>query len=260
MDRSRRHRFSRQIQFPGIGEPGQERLARAAAAVVGCGGLGSTLVQCLGRAGIRRLTIIDQDEPDFTNLHRQFLFDEKDVAGKTNKARLAGRRIARADSGLEVKAIAQKLAAKNADALLSGHDLVLDGLDNMPGRFLVNDWCVKNRVPWIYGGVAGATGMVLVVRPGHGPCLRCLFPDPEAAAQGADVKSAGIINTLPAHVATLQATEAVKLLVRSPALVTDLRIVDLWRGADQKIKLRRDPDCPCCGKHRFEFLESKKKE
>lgn len=254
MDKRRRHRFNRQIQFPGIGRPGQERLAAAAAVVVGCGGLGSTLVQCLGRAGIERLTIIDHDAPDLTNLHRQLLFDEKDVERKTNKARLAARRIARADSGLQVKAVARKLIAKNADALLSGHDLVLDGLDNMPGRFLINDWCVKNRVPWIYGGVAGATGMILVVRPGRGPCLRCLFPDPRAAAQGADVKSAGIINTLPAHVATLQATEAVKLLIKSPDLVTDLRIIDLWSGEARKIRLRQDPDCPCCGKKQFEFL------
>ena len=247
-------RYLRQMTFPGLGTAGQERLRLAAAVQVGCGGLGSTLAQCLVRAGVGRYTIIDKDQPDLTNLHRQFLFDEADVARGRNKALTAARKLRRADSGVKIKGIAAALAAGNADRLLRGHDLVLDGLDDLPARYLINDWCVKNNVPWIYGGVVGACGMTMVIRPGRGPCLRCLWPEPGAPGQLPTCASAGIINTTPVVIAALQATEAIKLLSGSREPVAGFRIVDLWEGSWQNVPVRKNPDCPACGRGRFEFL------
>jgi adenylyltransferase/sulfurtransferase len=209
------------------------------------------------RAGVGRYTIIDKDAPELANLHRQFLFDERDVARGLNKALAARRKLKRAVASARVISYPQTLAPHNADRFLTGHDLVLDALDNMPTRYLVNDWCVKNQVPWIYGGVAGATGMTLVIIPQKGPCLRCLcpeIPDPQCTPTP---QTHGIINTMPALIAALQATEAYKLLMQSPQLVRAYRIVDLWSGQWQALHVERNPRCPCCGQGKFEFLERK---
>lgn len=247
-------RYLRQVSFPGLGRAGQERLRRASAVQVGCGGLGSTLAACMVRAGIGRYTLIDKDSPDLTNLHRQFMYDEADAASGRNKARISARKLRRADSTVQIKAVAAELTAKNVDRLLSGHDLVLDGLDDMAARYIVNDWCVKNGVPWIYGGVAGSCGMTLTILPGRGPCLRCLWPEPADRAALPNCITAGIINTVPALVATLQATEALKILSGGGEPVTEFRVIDPWAGTSQSLAVRRNPDCPCCGHGRFEFL------
>ncbi len=240
-------RFSRQMAFPGIGEAGQKRLLAARVAVVGCGGLGSTLAACMGRAGIGGLTLIDGDVVDLTNLHRQFMFDEKDAEAGTNKAMAAAAKLRQADSGLEVEAVAVRLERGNADELLSGHDLILDGLDNMAARYILNDWCMRNEVPWIYGGVAGSSGMVMVVRPGLSACLECAFPGKgeEKAEAGEELSSLGVINPLPAHVAAIQCAEAQKLLVGSGEILSGLKFVDLWSGECRVISINRRPGCSC---------------
>ncbi len=240
------NRHQRQIQFPGLGEKGQAKLAQASVVLVGCGGLGSTLAECMVRTGVARLTIIDPDVADITNLHRQFLFDEEDVRKKVLKAIAAAEKLKRADSRVDVVGIAARLSVSNADALLSGHDLVLDGTDNMETRHVINDWCVKNGIPWIYGAVAGASGMILVILPGKGPCLRCLYPDSETNDE-ITAETIGMVNTAPAFVALLQATEALKLLTGSPALIRKLRVIDLWTGDDDLVGVAKNPQCPCCG-------------
>lgn len=240
-------RYQRQIQFAGWGAEGQEKLRRAKVVQVGCGGLGSTLAQCMVRAGVGKITIIDRDVADMTNLHRQFLFDEDDVKNRAYKALAGAAKLKRADSGADVEGIVAEFSAASAD-LLRGHDLVLDGTDNMETRYIINDWCVKHHTPWVYGAVAGAAGMTMVILPGKGPCLRCLYPEADKAGDAESVESSGVINTAPAFVALLQATEAMKLLIGSPALIPDLRIIDLWSGDYQQISVRKDPECLCCGK------------
>jgi len=246
MDKDRYERYDRQIRFSRLGEEGQEKLSRARVALVGCGGLGSTLAQCMARAGIAGLTIIDRDGAEISNLHRQFLFDMDDVESGENKALAAAGKLKKADPAVEIMAKAVELTPANIDELLSGHHLVLDGLDNMDTRYMVNDWCLANRVPWIYGGVLGSSGMVLTVMP-EGPCLRCLFPDPKVCAGAPGIPEVGIINTLPAHIATIQATEAQKILVGSTELIRDLRVIDLWTGECKKIPLKRRAGCKACG-------------
>jgi len=251
----KKHRFGRQILFSGWGVNGQQKLGAAAVVQVGCGALGSTLAQLMVRAGVGRYAIIDGDAPDLTNLHRQCLFDETDVAAKTNKAEAAGAKLGLADPSVKIKAIPEVLTAANADEFLAGHDLVLDALDNMETRLIINDWCVKHRVPWIYGGVAAASGMSMTIIPGQGPCLRCLFPDPDAAEHAATTQAVGIINAAPVVIAALQATEAQKILIGSQDLVRDFRVLDLWSGDWQSFAVKRNEKCPCCGKGEFIFLE-----
>jgi adenylyltransferase/sulfurtransferase len=236
------------MQFAGWGESGQAKIAKAKVVQVGCGGLGSTLAQCMARAGVGKLTLIDRDIVDITNLHRQFLFDEEDAAKKIPKAAAAAEKLKRADSKAELAVITEALSSSNADRLLSGHDLVLDGTDNMETRYVINDWCVRNHIPWIYGGVVGATGMTMVILPGKGPCIQCLYPADDLKDKTApSIEDTGIINTAPAMVALLQSTEAMKLLIGSPDVIRDLRIIDLWSGAWQHISVSRNPQCPCCG-------------
>ncbi len=248
-------RYHRQIIFPGLGEQGQAKLGQAKVVQVGCGGLGSTLAQCMVRAGVGKLTIIDHDSPDITNLHRQFLFDEDDVEKKNKKAVIAEKKLKKADSGIDITGIPGKFSGSNAHKLLAGHDLVLDGTDNMLARYAINDWCIKNSIPWIYGGILGATGMTMVILPGKGPCLRCLYSETEQTINTSSADPRPVINTIPTFIASLQATEAIKLLTGSPDLIRDLRIVDLWSGEFQQITIEKDPQCVCCGKQQFTFLE-----
>jgi len=248
-------RYHRQIIFSGLGEEGQAKLGQAKIAQVGCGGLGSILAQCMVRAGVGKLTIIDPDIVDITNLHRQSLFDEQDVRKKAKKAIAAEKKLREVNSNIKIEGIAAAFSASNSQKLLSGHDLVLDGTDNMRTRYIINDWCVKNNIPWIYGGVMEAMGMTMVILPGKGPCLRCLFSETGPVGKAEPTGVVGIINTAPTLIAALQVTEAMKLILNSPDLVRDLRIIDLWSGDYQKIPIKRNPQCPCCVKRQFTFLE-----
>ncbi|HUT53165.1 MAG TPA: ThiF family adenylyltransferase [bacterium] len=240
-------RYDRQVLFSGLGEKGQAMLARASAVQVGCGALGSTNAACLVRAGVGRYTIIDRDTVEISNLARQFLFDEDDAAQRSKKALAAAAKLGRANSTVKVAGIAEELNAQNVDRLLSGHDLVIDATDNMEARFVINAWCIAHNIPWIYGGIAGSCGMTMVILPGAGPCLCCLFPDPDACAGALTTQIAGVINTAPALIAALQSTEALKILTRSAEIITDFRLIDLWTGEWQRIPVKRDPKCKCCG-------------
>ncbi|RLC29531.1 thiazole biosynthesis adenylyltransferase ThiF, partial [Candidatus Woesebacteria bacterium] len=192
---------------------------------------------------------------DITNLHRQSLFDEQEVRKKAKKAIAAEKKLREVNSNIKIEGIAAAFSAFNSQKLLSGYDLVLDGTDNMRTRYIINDWCVKNNIPWIYGGVMEAMGMTMVILPGKGPCLRCLFSETGHAGEAESTGVAGIINTAPTLIAALQVTEAMKLILNSPDLVRDLRIIDLWSGDYQKIPIKRNPQCPCCVERKFAFLE-----
>jgi adenylyltransferase/sulfurtransferase len=245
-------RYRRQMMLPGIGSEGQMLLGRARVAVVGCGGLGSVLAQIMVRMGVGRVTVIDGDRPDITNLHRQILYDETDVAAGSLKALAAADKLRRINSQVEVVGIAEWLDANNADRLLTGHEVILDGTDNLRTRRLVNEWSVLHGIPWVYGAVTSAQGMVLVIRPGEGPCLTCLFPG--SAAETTSDAPLPIFPTAPVAVACLQATEAAKLLLKATAVLSDLIIMDLWEGTQQRISVSRSPDCPCCAHRRFSLL------
>src|SRR6266702_4092420 len=175
-----RERYSRQILFPGIGEEGQQKLLDSHVAIVGCGALGSFQAAALARAGVGRLTIVDRDYVDPSNLQRQWLFEEADAEAALPKAVAAQRALARVNSGVAVTGIVDDLTASNIDELLAAAGLVLDGTDNFETRYLINDYCVSRRKPWIYGAAVGSYGLTMPVLPGDYPCFRCVYPEPPA--------------------------------------------------------------------------------
>ncbi len=202
------------------------------------------------RAGVGKITVIDHDAVDITNLHRQFLYDEEDVEKKMKKAEAAVIRLKKANSNVEIIGVSERFTGDNAGEILAGCDLVLDGADNMLTRYIINDWCVKNRIPWIYGGVFEVMGMTIPIIPGEGPCLQCIFPpkDLETKTPGA------ILSAAPIMIAAVQAIEAIKLLIKSPDSVKELQIIDLWSGEFRKQEILKNPECRCCGKYEFSFL------
>ncbi|HUA61496.1 MAG TPA: ThiF family adenylyltransferase [Verrucomicrobiae bacterium] len=256
MTASEKQRYSRQILFAGLGEDGQQRLLDSHAAIVGCGALGSFQAAALARAGVGRLTIVDRDYIEPSNLQRQWLFEESDAAEALPKAIAAERRLARINSGVKVQGIVADLTPANIDELLAGVQLILDGTDNFETRYLINDYALSRGVPWIYGAAVGSYGLTMPILPGRTACLRCIYPDPPAGAQPT-CETAGVLNSITAVVAALQTADALKILAgRADALHPHLTTVDVWQGGLRQIdQPARDPACPACAQHDYVYLD-----
>jgi molybdopterin/thiamine biosynthesis adenylyltransferase len=251
-------RYSRQILFPPIGEEGQRRLLKSRVAVVGMGALGTVLANHMVRAGVGFVRIIDRDYVEMSNLQRQMLYDETDAKEGIPKAAAAAKKLQAINSGVEIDPVITDLTWRNAEELLANMDLILDGTDNFQVRFLINDVCVKHNIPWVYGGGVSAHGMTMTIIPGKTPCLRCLFESLPAPGSTQTCDTAGVIGPLIHIVASLQAVEAMKILIDDQAhLRRSMLNVSLWDHhiADVDVTHARRTDCPACGKHQFEFLE-----
>jgi adenylyltransferase/sulfurtransferase len=248
-------RYSRQELFAGIGREGQARLGRARVVVVGCGALGSVASEMMVRAGVRSLTVVDRDFVEESNLQRQSLFDEADVARGLPKAAAAETHLRALNAGVEVRGVVTDLVSDNADALLAGADLVLDGTDNFETRFLLNDVCVRAGIPWVYGACVGSYGLALLVRPKVSPCLRCLLEERPAPGSGPTCDTAGVVAPIVHVIAGIQVGEALKLLAgRLDNLLRGLVTVDLWTGQFDVLDLRgRAPWCPACTAGQFDY-------
>ncbi len=250
-------RYSRQILFGGIGAEGQRRLAAGRVAIVGCGATGSALAQLLARAGVGRLRIIDRDYVEASNLQRQSLFEESDAAESLPKAIAAARRIANFNSDIVVESRVEDLVPANIHVLLEGMDVILDGTDNFETRYLVNDYAVKNSLPWIYAAAVGSYGATLNVLPGQTACLACIFPDtPRGMVETCE--TSGILNTAVNLVASIAATEAVKLLGGGAAadkLRKTLWSYDVWTNEHAEIAAAKPrAGCRACGERDFVHL------
>jgi molybdopterin/thiamine biosynthesis adenylyltransferase len=248
-------RYVRHTTLPEIGAAGQERLARSAVLVVGCGALGSVLAQVMVRSGVGRVRIADADAVELHNLHRQLLYDEEDVASGRPKVELAAAKLRRMNSAVVVEPVAEHAHAGNVEALVAGVDLVLDATDNFPVRYLVNEACVRVRRPWVYGGILGTVGMTLSVFPGEGPCFECFMPEPPEEDGLLSPERHGVLATAPIVVAALQATEALKILLGSPQVSRRLVTVDVWSQELVTYEVRRSPTCPVCVGARFARLD-----
>jgi adenylyltransferase/sulfurtransferase len=250
-------RYSRQILFRGIGADGQRRLAAGRVAIVGCGATGSSVASLLGRAGVGTLRIIDRDYVEPSNLQRQSLFDERDAAESLPKAVAAARKIAAFNSEIVIEARVEDLVPGNIDVLLEGVDVILDGTDNFETRYLVNDYAVKNSRPWIYAAAVGSYGVTLNVIPGETACLACIFPDPPRGMVET-CETSGILNTAVNLVASIAATEAMKLLIGSAAarqLRKTLWSYDVWTNDHAEIAAAKPrPGCRTCGEREFVHL------
>ncbi|MCR9246774.1 MAG: ThiF family adenylyltransferase [bacterium] len=255
-------RFSRQVRVPQIGESGQAKLAHAKVLIVGVGALGTHTAEALGRAGVGQLLLVDRDIVELSNLQRQHLFEEGDATNGTPKAVAAAARLARLNSGCEVQPHVADCSAAFLDETFPSDaakpDLVLDGTDNFPTRYLLNDWCARHDVPWIYAGAVGTEGAAMVIPP-RGPCLRCIWPDPPANADVANCETAGILSPAIAAVTAFQVAEALKLLTgNTEATAAGIFTCDVWRGSYQRQELATTPapDCPVCSRQDFPALSA----
>ena len=240
-------RYSRQTAFAGLGIEGQKKLLRSRAVVIGVGALGTFITERLCRAGLGFIRLIDRDIVDMVNLHRQTLFTEDDALQKKPKAMAAAGHLAAINSTVTLEPIIANVDDSNIEAFVSGADIVLDGSDNLELRFLINETCHKNRVPWVYGGAIAASGACMSIIP-DGPCFRCLCPLPEPDSQP-NFNTDGIVNMIPAIVACLEVTEAVKILTCPDSLSKKYIAIDLWKNSIEYITILKNPRCPVCGRN-----------
>jgi molybdopterin/thiamine biosynthesis adenylyltransferase len=249
-------RYARQTLFTPIGKAGQEQLGRASVAIIGCGALGTGLANNLCRAGVGRLLIADRDYIELHNLQRQILFDEEDIALHLPKAVAAVNRLRRVNSTTRLEALVEDIHADGIEGLVQEVDLVLDATDNFETRYLLNDACVKHQRPWIYSAVVASYGVTMNILPAETPCLRCVFPEMPPPGSSATCDTVGVLNGIVAAITGIAATEALKILLKSDMISRELVCLDLWENTSERIELPRQPDCPTCGQHVYDFLET----
>ncbi|MGA2095617.1 MAG: ThiF family adenylyltransferase [Candidatus Acidiferrum sp.] len=254
---SLQEKYSRQILFAGIGEEGQQRLLASSAVIVGCGAIGAAAAGLLVRAGVGRVRILDRDFVESSNLQRQSLFDEDDARSAIPKAVAAERKLRSINSSGAVEGLVSDLNPRNAEELLTGFDLILDGTDNFETRFLINDFAVHAARPWIYAAAVASYGVTMTIRPGLTPCLACLL---ESSSNGHGLEDTcdtiGVLGPIVNLIASLEVAEALKLLSgRSDALHNRLISSDVWTGHFQSVRVAQNPSCRACVRREFSYLE-----
>lgn len=257
LDVANQERYSRQVLFAPIGAAGQKRIRTAKVAVVGCGAIGAASSSLLARAGVGTLQIIDRDYVEASNLQRQVLFDEEDARQSLPKAEAAARHLSSINSEVHVDAVVKDLTPANIDLLSNAH-LILDCTDNFETRYLLNDFAVHSRLPWIYAGAVASQAVTMSVVPEDTACLACIFPDPPRGNQ-MTCDTAGILNSTANLVACIQVTEALKLIVGARDQVRrTLLSLDLWRNQRSEISTAAPrSDCRCCRGRVFDHLDGK---
>ena len=239
-------RYGRHLVLPGVGIDGQRRLKRARVLVVGAGGLGSPIAMYLAAAGIGHLGIVDSDVVDRSNLQRQLLHGTSDIGRR--KTASAADRIGGINPNVEVAQFDTALTSTNALEILRDYDIVVDGTDNFPTRYLVNDACVILGKPNVYGSIIRFEGQASVFGHANGPCYRCLFRDPPPPGSVPNCAEGGVFGAVPGIVGAIQATEAIKLaLGLTDTLSGRLLLIDVLRMRFRSIEVKRDPACPACG-------------
>jgi len=241
-------RYSRHLIMPEVGVDGQEKLKSASILLIGCGGLGSPLGQYLAAAGIGRLGLVDFDVVDFTNLQRQVMFGTQDV-GKP-KVEASKERIASINPNVQVTTYRSKLSSENVLEIFKEYDIIIDGTDNFPTRYLVNDACVFLKKPNVYGSIFRFEGQATIFWGEKGPCYRCLYPEPPPPGMVPSCAEGGVLGILPGLIGLIQATEAIKLILGSgDPLIGRLLLFNALDMKFREVKLQKDPDCPVCSKN-----------
>jgi sulfur-carrier protein adenylyltransferase/sulfurtransferase len=247
LDEAQSERYSRHLLIPEVGVAGQRRLLETQMLLIGAGGLGSPAALYLAAAGVGRLGIVDDDTVDETNLQRQVLHST--AALGEPKVESAARRIAELNTDVEVVPFHERLTAENVDRILGeGWDVIVDGADNFPTRYLLNDASVWHEIPVVHGSIFRFEGQVTVFAPGSGPCYRCLFPQPPPPELAPSCAEGGVLGVLPGVIGSLQGSEALKLALGiGEPLVGRLLLFDALQASFTEVTVRRDPDCPVCG-------------
>jgi sulfur-carrier protein adenylyltransferase/sulfurtransferase len=249
LDAPRRARYSRHLLIPEVGEQGQLKLLDSKVLLIGAGGLGSPASLYLAAAGVGRIGIVDADVVDESNLQRQIVHST-DRLGEA-KVDSARQTIEALNPDVQVVAYKERLTSENVERILAdGWDVIVDGADNFPTRYLVNDASVWHGIPVVHGSIYRFEGQVTVFQPGAGPCYRCLFPTPPPPELAPSCAEGGVLGVLPGVIGSLQASEALKLALGiGEPLVGRLLLFDALSAEFTEVKLRRDPDCPVCGEH-----------
>jgi sulfur-carrier protein adenylyltransferase/sulfurtransferase len=241
-------RYSRHLIMPEVGMEGQQKLKAARVLCIGAGGLGSPLALYLGAAGVGTLGIVDFDVVDYTNLQRQIIHSTADVGRK--KLESAAEKLKAINPFLNIQTFETKLTSENALELFQEFDIIADGTDNFPTRYLVNDACVLTGKPNVYGSIFRFEGQASVFATEEGPCYRCLYPEPPPPGLVPSCAEGGVLGILPGLVGVIQATEVIKLILRTgDPLIGRLLLVDALGMKFRELKLRKNPDCPACGTH-----------
>ena len=248
-------RYERQMRCHHLGRAGQQALRAARALVVGVGGLGTWTSEILARSGVGMLRLIDDDVVDVNNIHRQGYYTEADTGRP--KAEAAAARLREINSSVAVETVVDRLTTANIDEVAAGMDVVLDGCDNFASRFILNDYAVRESVPWVFAGILASEAQTLTIVPGRTPCLRCLYDGPPAPGKERSNAQFGVLPPVVMTVCGIQATEVMKLLAgQAEAISPYLLKFDLWTNALQRIDMSdsADTDCPCCRQRHFEYL------
>lgn len=248
-------RYSRQILFKPIGEEGQRKLLKSRVVVVGMGALGTVIANHLVRSGVGYVRFIDRDLVELSNLQRQSLYDEEDAANHLPKVIAAEQKLRKINSTVTVEAIIADLNLENAEELLGGFDVIVDGTDNFSTRYLINDIAVKQNIPWVYGGAVSSRGMFAVIIPGKTPCYRCLFPEVPAGL-GETCDTVGVLSPITDIVGSFEAVEVLKLLVGAEHN-QNLEQLDIWHSSFLQMDISggKNPECPACVHHQYDFLD-----
>ena len=246
LSKTDRARYARHLAIPEVGEAGQAKLLASKVLLVGAGGLGSPAAFYLAAAGVGTITIIDHDVVDESNLQRQILHDTRKLGWP--KVESARESLLALNPGITVHGIRERLTSENVERVFAGQDVIVDGCDNFPTRYLVNDACVKLGIPNVHGSVFRFDGQATVFWPGRGPCYRCLYPQPPPPGQAPSCAEAGVLGILPGVIGLLEAVETIKILLGAgEPLVGRLCVYDALQGSFMELKLRRDPSCAWCG-------------
>ena len=241
-------RYSRHLIMPEVGMEGQQKLKAAHVLCIGAGGLGSPLALYLGAAGVGTLGIVDFDVVDYTNLQRQIIHTTADVGRK--KLDSATEKLKAINPFLNIRTFETKLTSENALEIFADFDIIADGTDNFPTRYLVNDACVLTGKPNVYGSIFRFEGQASVFATKEGPCYRCLYPAPPPPGLVPSCAEGGVLGILPGLVGVIQATEAIKLILgKGEPLISRLLLIDALGMKFRELKLRKNPDCPVCGTH-----------
>ena len=247
-------RYARQAAFGQIGKEGQEKLLASKVAIIGLGALGTVAANNLCRAGVGNIRMADRDYVELTNLQRQCLYDEDDAGKGLPKAIAAYNHLSKINSEITLDPVIADVNPANIEDIIGDADLVLDANDNFEIRFLINEACDKNKVPWIYCGALGSSGTTMNILPhGDGPCLRCYVGDAESSSNQS-CSSFGVLNMVTATMASIQSAEAIKILLNSAYIRKGLLAVDLWGNSFKTLPLGKDDDCPVCVHKRYEYL------
>ena len=255
------NRYSRQTILANIGEDGQKTLKKSHILIVGCGALGTVAANNLTRAGIGKISILDRDFVELNNLQRQILFDENDVGEP--KAIAATRKLESINSEVEVIPIVKDLNHSNIEEIIKDVDLVLDGTDNIQTRMLINDVCVREKIPWIYTGAIGTSGMTMNILP-DAACIRCLYPNIPNPGSLPTCDTMGVLNAITVIMGSMASAESIKILLRDakPKNKHDssLIIYDVWNNSFDEVLVRKNEECPCCVEKNYDYINAEDRE